>query len=227
VRIACLVFSRLLNPQHATFMNVTFGSSSRGDTHVGAMLHPGSPSGRQIATRSTSARGGGDRAAVAAGYEIGIRIGLARAARPFPARLSKHRHMRCICNRRCCGPAPVREGPAEDLDALGLAGSYPSGVAQFYYSGRIRQRIQAAHAAQSGVAASPLTNTIWRTLRHHRSAAGFARAYAGEWIRRHRSGLGERYHLLDTGESTRQRRRGRGHRGMLALRQQHGFAVTT
>src|SRR5262249_18836236 len=31
-----------LNPQHATFMNVTFGSSfDADDTHVGAMLHPG------------------------------------------------------------------------------------------------------------------------------------------------------------------------------------------
>jgi len=30
------------NPQHATFLNVTFGSSFDGDdTHVGAMLHPG------------------------------------------------------------------------------------------------------------------------------------------------------------------------------------------
>src|SRR5262252_4249211 len=30
-----------LNPQHATFMNVTFGSSyDADDTHVGAMLHP-------------------------------------------------------------------------------------------------------------------------------------------------------------------------------------------
>src|SRR5262249_13423877 len=31
-----------VNPQHATFLNVTFGSSFDGDdTHVGAMLHPG------------------------------------------------------------------------------------------------------------------------------------------------------------------------------------------
>ena len=37
-----LYSSDMLNPQHATFMNVTFGSSFDGDdTHVGAMLHPG------------------------------------------------------------------------------------------------------------------------------------------------------------------------------------------
>ena len=43
------------------------------------------------------------------------------------------------------------------LAAIGLAGSYPSGVAQFYYSGASGKRIQAAHAAQSGVAAALLT----------------------------------------------------------------------
>src|SRR3954471_545578 len=37
------VFEReTLNPQHATLLNVTFGSSFDGDdTHVGAMLHAG------------------------------------------------------------------------------------------------------------------------------------------------------------------------------------------
>src|SRR5260221_461513 len=40
---AHVLFSKnTLNPQHATFMNVAFGSSFDGDdTHVGAMLHPG------------------------------------------------------------------------------------------------------------------------------------------------------------------------------------------
>jgi 2-methylcitrate dehydratase PrpD len=38
-----VLFSRdTLNPQHATFLNVTYGSSfDADDTHVGAMLHPG------------------------------------------------------------------------------------------------------------------------------------------------------------------------------------------
>src|ERR1700751_5032466 len=38
-----VLFSRdTVNPQHATLLNVTFGSSFDGDdTHVGAMLHPG------------------------------------------------------------------------------------------------------------------------------------------------------------------------------------------
>src|ERR1044071_4035463 len=38
-----VLFARdTVNPQHATFLNVTFGSSfDADDTHVGAMLHPG------------------------------------------------------------------------------------------------------------------------------------------------------------------------------------------
>ena len=37
-----LFSSDTFNPQHATFLNVAFGSSFDGDdTHVGAMLHPG------------------------------------------------------------------------------------------------------------------------------------------------------------------------------------------
>src|SRR5258708_1478665 len=37
-----LFSAEALNPQHATFLNVAFGSSFDGDdTHVGAMLHPG------------------------------------------------------------------------------------------------------------------------------------------------------------------------------------------
>ena len=37
-----LFSAETVNPQHATFLNVTYGSSFDGDdTHVGAMLHPG------------------------------------------------------------------------------------------------------------------------------------------------------------------------------------------
>src|SRR5258708_39708697 len=50
-----------------------------------------------------------------------------------------------------------RDASRRIQEAIGLAGSYPSGGAQFYYSGPPRKRIQAAHAAPSGVAAPLLT----------------------------------------------------------------------
>ena len=69
-----------LNPQHATFLNVTFGSSfDADDTHVGAMLHPGVAawSAALAVAEHTGASGPEVLAAVVAGYETTIRIGLA------------------------------------------------------------------------------------------------------------------------------------------------------
>src|SRR3977135_2645234 len=72
-----------LNPQHATFLNVAFGSSfDADDTHVGAMLHPrvrawasARASSEQAAPQTVKAAD--VVAAVVAGYESAIRIGLA------------------------------------------------------------------------------------------------------------------------------------------------------
>src|ERR1051326_7184745 len=68
-----------VNPQHATFLNVTFGSSFDGDdTHVGAMLHPGVAawSAALAVGEHTGAAGSEVLAAVVAAYETIIRIGL-------------------------------------------------------------------------------------------------------------------------------------------------------
>jgi 2-methylcitrate dehydratase PrpD len=75
-----LFSAETLNPQHATFLNVTFGSSfDADDTHVGAMLHPGVAtwSAALAMAEYTGASGPDVLAAVVAGYEVAIRIGLA------------------------------------------------------------------------------------------------------------------------------------------------------
>ena len=77
----------------------------------------------------------------------------------------------CSARRRppagCCSAA--HEAERRILAAIGLAGSYSSGVAQFYYSGASGKRIQAAHAAQCGVAAALLTRQrLRRPGRHDR-----------------------------------------------------------
>src|SRR6266853_658810 len=69
-----------LNPQHATFLNTAFGASFDGDdTHVGAMLHPGVAA--WAAALAIAEHAGAPApdvlAAVVAGYETAIRIGLA------------------------------------------------------------------------------------------------------------------------------------------------------
>src|ERR1700688_2983004 len=66
-----------LNPQHATFLNVAYGSSfDADDTHVGAMLHPGAAawSAALAVAQHVGASGTDMLAAVVAGYETTIRI---------------------------------------------------------------------------------------------------------------------------------------------------------
>src|SRR5436190_23675424 len=84
-------------------------------------------------------------------------------------------------------------------ESIGLAGSYPSGVAQFYYSGSSGKRIQAAHAAQCGVAAALLTQQGFGGPPDMlEGAGGFARAYADGWDPAViEDSLGERFHLMD------------------------------
>src|SRR5439155_5034557 len=84
-------------------------------------------------------------------------------------------------------------------EAIGLAGSYPSGVAQFYYSGSSGKRIQAAHSAQSGVAAALLTQQGFSGPPDIlEGTGGFARAYGDGFdpdLIEHQ--LGEHFHLMN------------------------------
>src|SRR4051812_33949376 len=146
-----------VNPQHATLLNVTFGSSFDGDdTHVGAMLHPGVAAwSAALATAEHVGASGPDvLAAVVIGYECIIRIGLAMQ----PGHFRRGFQSTGTCDVFGTAAAAARllfhgnDAEARITAAIGLAGSYPSGVAQFYYSGSSGKRIQAAHSAQSGVA---------------------------------------------------------------------------
>src|SRR4029079_13873984 len=84
-------------------------------------------------------------------------------------------------------------------DALGLAGGYASGLAQFYYSSGSAKRIHAAHAAEGGVAASLLAAEGYSGPNDIiEGQGGFARAYADGWNPALiGDGLGRRFHLMD------------------------------
>ncbi len=215
-----LFSSQTLNPQHATFLNVTFGSSfDADDTHVGAMLHPG------VAVWS---------AALAVGEHIGasetiIRIGL--SMQPSHFRRGFQSTGTCVLFGTAASAGRLlfrgHDGERRIQDAIGLAGSYASGVAQFYYSGSSGKRIQAAHSAQSGVAAALLTRSGFSGPADIiEGSGGFARAYADEWNPSLiESGLGERYHLMDVlvKSHAAAARVAAAIDGMFALRRQHGF----
>jgi 2-methylcitrate dehydratase PrpD len=223
-----------LNPQHATFMNVTFGSSfDADDTHVGAMLHPGvAVWSAALATAEHVGQSGPQvLAAVVAGYETIIRIGLSLQPGHFRRGFQSTGTCDVFGTAAAAARLIFRGGDASRRiqEAIGLAGSYPSGVAQFYYSGSSGKRIQAAHAAQSGVAAALLTQAGFSgPVDIIEGSGGFARAYADAWDPAIiESGLGERFHLMDVlvKSHAAAARVAAAIDGMLALRQQHGFTA--
>jgi 2-methylcitrate dehydratase PrpD len=230
---AHVLFSKnTLNPQHATFMNVAFGSSFDGDdTHVGAMLHPGvAVWSAALATAEHVGQSGPQvLAAVVAGYETIIRIGLSLQPGHFKRGFQSTGSCDVFGAAAAAGRLLFRgrDASRKIQEAIGLAGGYPSGVAQFYYSGSSGKRIQAAHAAQSGVAAALLTQQGFSGPADIiEGNAGFARAYADGWDPAIiESGLGERFHLMDVlvKSHAAAARVAAAIDGMLALRQQHGF----
>jgi 2-methylcitrate dehydratase PrpD len=223
-----------LNPQHAAFLNVTFGSSfDADDTHVGAMLHPGvAVWSAALATAEHVGTSGREvLAAVAAGYETIIRIGLAVQPAHFRRGFQSTGTCDAFGTAAAAGRLLFRGKDARRRlqEAIGLAGGYPSGVAQFYYSGSSGKRIQAAHAAQCGVAAALLTQQGFSGPADMlEGAGGFARAYTDGWdpgvIE---NGLGTRFHLMDVlvKSHAAAARVAAGIDAMLALRQQHGFGA--
>src|SRR5207237_713064 len=221
-----------LNPQHATFLNVAFGSSFDGDdTHVGAMLHPGVAvwSAALATAEHVGAPGPEVLAAVVAGYETIIRIGLALQPGHFRRGFQSTGTCDVFGTAAAAGRLLFRGANAEQkiAEAIGLAGSYPSGVAQFYYSGSSGKRIQAAHSAQSGVAAALLTEQgFGGPADIIEGTGGFARAYADSWDPSLvENGLGERFHLMDVlvKSHAAAARVAAAIDGMFALRRQHGF----
>jgi 2-methylcitrate dehydratase PrpD len=228
-----LFSAETVNPQHATFLNVAYGSSFDGDdTHVGAMLHPGVAawSSALAIAEHTGASGRDVLAAVVAGYETIIRIGLAVQ----PSHFKRGFQSTGTCDGFGTAAAASRllfhgkDAERRIAEAMGLAGGYASGVAQFYYSGASAKRIQAAHSAESGVAAALLTAQGYSgPVDIIEGAGGFARAYADGWNPTViEDGLGQRFHLMDVlvKSHAAAARVAAGIDGMLALRQEHGFS---
>jgi len=223
-----------LNPEHATFVNVAFGSSfDADDTHVGAMLHPGVAAWAAAfaVAEHVGAAGPDVVAAVAAGYETTIRIGLAIQPSHFRRGFQSTGTCDVFGAAAAAGRLlfPVRDAARRILGALGLAGGFPSGIAQFYFSGASAKRIQAAHAAQSGVAAALLAEQGFAGPSDIiEGAGGFARAYADAFdASAIADGLGARFHLMDVlvKSHAAAARVAAGIDAMLALRAEHRFAA--
>ena len=178
-----LFASRGLDPVSASFLNTVYaGSIDADDTHVGSMLHPGAIVFSAALAVCGHGSGGEFLAAVAAGYEAMIRIGLSIQ----PTHFHRGFQSTATCGGFGAAVAASRLLFAGKSDAgrriaetVGLVASFSGGLTQFYQSGSTVKRIHAARAAENGVAAALLTaHGFSGPTDILEGSNGFARAYA-------------------------------------------------
>ena len=193
------------DPERATFVNATCsGSIDADDVHVGSMLHPGCVVISAALAIGEARHQHGDRilAAIAAGYENMIRIGL--AIQPSHFRRGFQSTATCggfgAATAAACLMFMGNDRATRIAETLGLAASFSGGLTQFYHSGSTVKRIHAAHAAGEGVHAALLADAGFSgpaDILEGRD--GFARAYAdGHDFDRGLAGIGEQWRLLET-----------------------------
>jgi 2-methylcitrate dehydratase PrpD len=188
------------DPVRAAQINgVIAGSLEWDDTHVGAMLHPGVvvwPAALAIG-QVTGARGAEVLAAVAAGYEAMIRIGLAVQ----PAHFRRGFQSTATCGVFGAAAAAARLlglDAAGIRGALGIAASYAGGVTQFFLSGSEVKRLHAGRASASGVESALFAHAgLSGPPDILEGRQGFGNALAGAFDPGAiAEGLGTRFHML-------------------------------
>jgi 2-methylcitrate dehydratase PrpD len=204
-RASILFSTERTDPERATFVNTTYsGSIDADDVHVGSMLHPGCIV-ISAALAIGEARGlSGDRilAAIAAGYETMIRIGLSIQ----PSHFQRGFQSTATCGGFGAATAAAcllfegKDRATRIAETLGLVASFSGGLTQFYHSGSTVKRIHAAHAAGEGVHATLLAEAGFSGPTDILEGKdGFARAYAdGHDFDKGLDQLGSQYRLLET-----------------------------
>jgi len=172
-----------IDAARAAFVNGAYAHAcDLDDTHVGSMHHAGAsilPAVLAVAEREDCSGRAALEAAII-GYEASLRIGLATQPALF---------QRGFMSTPTCGAmgAALAVGKllgfnATDMaGALGAAGAYAGGLAQFYHSGGVTKRLNGARGAESGVMAALLTQAgIWGPRDILEGEAGFFRAFSGD-----------------------------------------------
>jgi 2-methylcitrate dehydratase PrpD len=141
-------------------------------------------------------------AAIAAGYEAMIRIGL--SLQPSHFRRGFQSTATCggfgAATAAACLMFKGADRAQRIAETLGLAASFSGGLTQFYHSGSTVKRIHAAHAAGEGVHAALLAEAGFSGPADILEGKdGFARAYAdGHDFDKGLAGLGNQWRLLET-----------------------------
>jgi 2-methylcitrate dehydratase PrpD len=180
---AVLFGNSAMDPVSASFLNTVYaGSIDADDTHVGSMLHPGAIVFSAALAVCANAGGGEFLAAVAAGYEAMIRIGLSiqptHFRRGFQSTATCGGFGAAVAASRLLF-ADKRDSGRRIAESIGLVASFSAGLTQFYQSGSTVKRIHAARAAENGVAAALLAAQGFSGPTDILEGSnGFARAYA-------------------------------------------------
>ncbi len=193
------------DPERATFVNTTYaGSIDADDVHVGSMLHPGCIviSAALAIGEARHLRGDRILAAIAAGYENMIRIGLAIQ----PSHFRRGFQSTATCGGFGAATAAAsllfngKDRATRIAETIGLVASFSGGLTQFYHSGSTVKRIHAAHAAGEGVHAALLAEAGFTGPTDILEGQdGFARAYAdGHDFGKGLAGIGSSWRLLET-----------------------------
>jgi 2-methylcitrate dehydratase PrpD len=171
-----------IDAARAAFVNGAYAHAcDLDDTHVGSMHHAGAsilPAVLAIAERD-NLDGRALLTAAIIGYEASLRIGLATQ----PALFQRGFMATPTCGAMGAALACAKLLFLHEKDmagALGAAGAYAGGLAQFYLSGGVTKRLNGARGAESGVMAALLAQAgIWGPRDILEGEAGFFHAFSG------------------------------------------------
>jgi len=173
------------------------------DIHAAAHLHAGSlalPTALALADTLPVVSGRELIAALAAGYEVGLRVGLAATGKLF---------MRGHHFQGACGPFVaaataanlMRLAPEPARHAIGIAGSFGAGL-MAAQEGAMSKRLHCGRAAQAGVTSAQLAARGFTGIPNVLEApyGGFLSTYSGEEELSYLTdGLGQRWEILSVG----------------------------
>jgi 2-methylcitrate dehydratase PrpD len=173
------------------------------DIHAAAHLHAGSlalPTALALADSLPAVSGRELIVAIAAGYEVGLRVGLAATGKLF---------MRGHHFQGACGPFVaaataanlLRLAPEPARHAIGIAGSFGAGL-MAAQEGAMSKRLHCGRAAQAGVTGAQLAARGFTGIPNVLEApyGGFLSTYSGEpELSYLTDGLGQRWEILSVG----------------------------
>jgi 2-methylcitrate dehydratase PrpD len=198
-------FPFLTSASHAALINGAAAHAFQLDEiHIESTLHPGSlavPAVFALAEASGGVTGRELIAAIVAGYEVGIRIGLAVKGAMF-ARGFHNQGTTGVFVAGAAASRVLRLDTTQTRHALGIAGSQGAGL-MAVQEGAMTKGFHSGRAAQSGVYAAKLARLGYTGIPDVLEApyGGFLSSLAGDDYSRETltAGLGERWETLRVG----------------------------